>query len=126
MYSGELKIVNSPPVSGFIPDGIGCSHSGSLTRRFGRARGRPPGPTFWPAELTVLPAVVVELLHAARSPLAPERANAAPPVRARNSRRVAAERRSLGCMGSPILTDWPVNWAYCNDLGDRVKSGGHD
>ena len=33
----------------------------------------------------------------------------------------------LGMHGvSPILTDWPVNWAYCNDLGDRVKGGGHD
>src|SRR3954451_1634063 len=109
-----------------MPDGIGCSHSGRVTRPAGRASGRPPGPPFSPAELTVLPAVLVELLHAARRPLAPDRANAAPPVRARNSRRVAArERRSFGCMGSPILTDWPVNSTYCNDLDDRVKDGGH-
>src|SRR6478752_6931367 len=98
-------MVNVPPVSGCIPEAIGFSHLGRVTRLLGRARGIPPGPSAWPfAPVAAVPELVL-LLHAASRPLAPDRAKAAPPVRARNSRRVAAERRSLGCMGSPILTD---------------------
>src|SRR3954469_22502099 len=119
-------MLNSPPVSGLRPEAMGCSYRGRVTGTFGRARGSPSG--FWlfdPAPVPP-PAAVVLLLQAASRLPAPDRANAAPPVRARKSRRVAAERRSLGCMVSPILTDWPVNSTYCNDLGDRVKGGGHE
>ena len=91
--------MNSPPVSGSMPDSIGSRHRGSVTRLSGRASGRPPGPTGSPPELAGAP-VVVELLHAASSGAAPDRASAAPPDRIRKSRRLLRDQgpgRSFGC-----------------------------
>src|SRR3954452_23699056 len=99
-----------------MPEAIGSSYRGRVTGTLGRASGRPSGLlAFGLPPLVAPPPVVVLLLHAARKLPAPVRANAAPPDRSRKSRRVAAKRRSFGCIVKPSrpLTDWPVNCLVC-------------
>src|SRR5438876_5593234 len=90
-------MVNVPPVSGFIPDGIGDSQRFKVTGCVARASGIPPGPTGQPpaAPVPVVPAVV-PLPQAARNPEMLESETAAPPARTSTSRRVYP-RGSLGC-----------------------------
>src|SRR5256885_6465235 len=97
-------MLNVPPVSGFIPDGIGASHRAILTGWVGRASGMPPGPSGQPEALVPAVPALVLLLQAARMLEMPETESAAPPDRRRKSLRVAPKRRSFGCI-SPSRPD---------------------